>query len=224
MRLKGFVFDLDGVITDTARFHYQAWAKIAEDELGIRITPAVNEGLKGVSRMDSLEVILKYGHQEHDYTEAQKVQFATAKNDYYGQLIDQISPEDILPGMKAFLNALRHGGYGISLASASKNAPRILTGLGLTDYFNAIVDPATLRHGKPDPEIFARGAELLGLAPGEVVGLEDAVAGVQSIKAAGEFAVGIGDRQLLAQADLVFPSTADVSLAAIETAFAEAQG
>lgn len=217
--LKGFVFDLDGVITDTARFHYQAWAKIAKDELGITINPSVNEQLKGVSRMDSLNVILRFGNQVNRYTESQKEQFATEKNDYYISLISHMTPSDILPGMKQFLDDIKAGGYGISLASASKNAPRILTGLGLTDYFDAIVDPATLHRGKPDPEIFARGAALLKIAPSEAVGLEDAVAGIQAIKAAGEFAVGIGDPKLLHQADLNFTTTADVALPKIVDAF-----
>ncbi|WP_225046866.1 beta-phosphoglucomutase [Lacticaseibacillus kribbianus] len=216
--IKGFVFDLDGVITDTARYHYQAWAQVAEEMLGITIDPSVNEGLKGVSRMDSLEVILKFGHQEDRYSQEEKVRIATAKNDRYVALISHMTPDDILPGMKRFLNAIKAAGYGIALASASRNAPRILAGLSLSDYFDAVVDPATLTHGKPDPEIFTRGAELLGIAPAEAVGLEDAVAGIAAIKAAGEFAVGIGDAKLLSQADLVFANTAEVNLAAIEQA------
>jgi beta-phosphoglucomutase len=155
--IKGFVFDLDGVITDTARFHYQAWAKIAQDDMGITINPSVNEQLKGVSRMDSLNVILKFGHRENDFTQEQKEALATKKNDYYVELISNMTPADILPGMQQFLDELRAENYGISLASASKNAPRILKGLKLTEYFDKIVDPASLHHGKPDPEIFCQG-------------------------------------------------------------------
>lgn len=213
--IKGFVFDLDGVITDTARFHYDAWAKIAQDDLNITINPSVNEQLKGVSRMDSLNVILKFGHREKDFTEIQKEEFATKKNDYYIELISKVTPADILPGMKQFLDELRNSHYGIALASASKNAPRILKGLKLTDYFDEIVDPATLHHGKPDPEIFVKGAELLKIRPDEAVGLEDAVAGIQAINAAGEFSVGIGDSKILSEANLNFENTGEISLAKI---------
>lgn len=218
--LKGFVFDLDGVITDTARFHYQAWAKIAQDDMGITINPSVNEQLKGVSRMDSLNVILKFGQRENDFTEAEKEALATKKNDYYVQLISNMTPADILPGIQDFLDQLKAEGYQMSLASASKNAPRILNGLQLTDYFDQIVDPASLHAGKPDPEIFAKGAALLGLKPTEVVGLEDAFAGIQSINGAGEFSVGIGDPAILNEADLNFTSTAEISLDQIKSAFA----
>ncbi|WP_261807078.1 beta-phosphoglucomutase [Lapidilactobacillus luobeiensis] len=218
--LKGFVFDLDGVITDTARFHYQAWAKIAQDDMGITINPSVNEQLKGVSRMDSLNVILKFGQRENDFTEAEKEALATKKNDYYVQLISNMTPADILPGIKDFLDQLKADGYQMSLASASKNAPRILNGLQLTAYFDQIVDPASLHAGKPDPEIFAKGAALLGLKPTEAVGLEDAFAGIQSINGAGEFSVGIGDPAILNEADLNFTSTAEISLDQIKTAFA----
>ncbi|MCH4056561.1 MAG: beta-phosphoglucomutase [Lactobacillaceae bacterium] len=219
--IKGFVFDLDGVITDTARFHYQAWAKIAQDDLGITINPSVNEQLKGVSRMDSLNIILKFGHRKNDFTQEQKEVFATKKNDYYVALISHMTPADILPGMKEFLDELRAENYGMSLASASKNAPRILAGLGLTTYFDKIVDPASLRHGKPDPEIFAKGAALLNIKPSEAVGLEDAFAGIQSINGAGEFSVGIGDPKILHEADLNFNCTAEVSLAKIKAAYAD---
>ncbi|MFC6314095.1 beta-phosphoglucomutase [Lapidilactobacillus achengensis] len=218
--LKGFVFDLDGVITDTARFHYQAWSKIAQDDMGITINPSVNEQLKGVSRMDSLNVILKFGQRENDFTEAEKEALATKKNDYYVQLISNMTPADILPGIQAFLDQLKAEGYQMSLASASKNAPRILNGLQLTNYFDQIVDPASLHAGKPDPEIFAKGATLLGLKPTEAVGLEDAFAGIQSINGAGEFSVGIGDPAILNEADLNFTSTAEISLDQIKTAFA----
>jgi len=220
--LKGFVFDLDGVITDTAQYHYQAWKKTAA-RIGIEINPTVNESLKGVSRMDSLEVILKYGGKDNDFTPAEKADLAAQKNDDYLALLTDMSPKDILPGMADFLAALKQAGYQLSLASASKNAPTILERLGLVDYFDARVDPATLTKGKPDPEIFRRGAELLGIAPNEAVGMEDAAAGVQSINGAGEFSVAIGDAQILHAADLIFSDTAAVSLPKIEAAFAQWQ-
>lgn len=218
--LKAFVFDLDGVITDTAKFHYQAWRQLAE-ELGITIDLSVNESLKGISRMDSLDVILRHGGREHDFSDDEKLRLATKKNDVYVGLLSDMTPKNILPGMQDFLKAIRANGYHLSLASASKNAPTILARLGLADMFDAIVDPSSLTHGKPDPEIFSRGAEVLGVAPSECVGVEDAVAGIQAINAAGEFSVGIGNPKVLAAADLNFKSTGDVSLATIEKQFAQ---
>lgn len=213
--LKGFAFDLDGVIADTAKFHSQAWHQTA-DEVGTTWTPELQEALKGVSRMDSLEMILKAGGHENDYTQEEKEALAAKKNENYGKLIATLTPDDILPGMKAFLDELRDKGYKLSLASASKNAPKILGYLGLTDYFVGIVDPATLHAGKPDPEIFARAAEILDLPANQVAGLEDSGAGIKSINGAGELSIGIGSQ--LSEAAVKFDSTADVSLANIEKA------
>ena len=123
--LKGFAFDLDGVIADTAKFHSQAWHQTA-DKVGTTWTPELQEALKGVSRMDSLEMILKAGGHENDYTQAEKEALAAEKNENYGKLIATLTPDDILPGMKAFLDELVANGYKLSLASASKNAPKIL--------------------------------------------------------------------------------------------------
>lgn len=219
--IKGFVFDLDGVITDTARFHYQAWKKVAHDELGITINPAVNEKLKGVSRMDSLNVILKFGGKENAYTDTEKREFATEKNDLYKSLIKQMTPADILPGISNFLQAITKAGYPMSLASASRNAPFIIERLELGEYFAAIVDPATLSKGKPDPEIFEKAADLIHSPYADTVGLEDAVAGIEGIQRAGMFAVGVGKPEVLGKADILFPDTAHLDLAKIEAAFAE---
>ena len=215
--LKGFAFDLDGVIADTAKFHSQAWHQTA-DKVGTTWTPELQEALKGVSRMDSLEMILKAGGHENDYTQAEKEALAAEKNENYGKLIATLTPDDILPGMKAFLDELIANGYKLSLASASKNAPKILKYLGLTDYFVGIVDPATLHAGKPDPEIFARAAEILDLPANQVAGLEDSSAGIESINGAGELSIGIGSQ--LTAAKVKFNSTAEVSLATIKAALA----
>lgn len=215
--LKGFAFDLDGVIADTAKFHSQAWHQTA-DKVGTTWTPELQEALKGVSRMDSLEMILKAGGRENDYTQAEKEALAAEKNENYGKLIATLTPDDILPGMKAFLDELIANGYKLSLASASKNAPKILKYLGLTDYFVGIVDPATLHAGKPDPEIFARAAEILDLPANQVAGLEDSSAGIESINGAGELSIGIGSQ--LTAAKVKFNSTAEVSLANIKAALA----
>jgi beta-phosphoglucomutase len=207
---------LDGVITDTAQLHGQAWHKTA-DSVNTEWTSELAAGLKGISRMDSLEMILAAGGHAGEYTQAQKEQLAEDKNNYYKTLIATLTPADILPGMAAFLKELKDGGYKLSVASASKNAPTILKGLGISDLFDGIVDPASLHAGKPDPEIFAKGAELLNLQPNEVIGLEDSTAGLKSINGAGEVSLGIGDAQEMHEANIIFADTSMVSLANIAT-------
>lgn len=211
--LKGFAFDLDGVIADTARFHGQAWHQLA-DKVGTTWTPELADSLKGVSRMDSLELILQAGGHENDYTQEEKVALATEKNDNYIKLVETLTPADILPGMKDFLDELKDHGYHIVLASASKNAPKVLKYLQITDYFEGIVDPAKLTHGKPDPEIYSEAAKLMDLPANQVAGLEDAQAGVESINRAGETSIGFGAS--LEDADVQFDETSEVSLAAIK--------
>ena len=217
--IKGFVFDLDGVIADTSVYHAQAWHQLAT-ELGVTWSDELADDLKGVSRMDSLELILKAGGKTDAYTQAEKEAYATKKNDNYLALLKNMDASAILPGIADFLADLKKHDYQLSLASASKNSPLVLEQLGLADYFSARVDPATLKHGKPDPEIFARGAAILNLRPDECIGVEDAKAGVQSINAAGETSIGIGDVQTLAAADINFTSTEDLTLANIEQALA----
>jgi len=215
--IKGFVFDLDGVITDTSVFHSQAWHQVA-DKVGVKWDNDLANALKGIGRMDSLNLILAKDHKENDFTEDEKVALATEKNDNYLKLVNQMTPADILPGIQAFLEDLKAKGYLLSLASASKNSPLVLKKLGLGEYFPKSVDPATLKHGKPDPEIFRRGAEILSLDPAECIGIEDAAAGVQSINGAGETSVGIGDPKILAAADINFTETAQLSLDNIKAA------
>lgn len=208
---KGFAFDLDGVITDTAKFHYVAWKELA-DSIGITIDLQFNEQLKGISRMDSLERILAYGGKENDYTAEQKEEMAADKNANYVKLLDDLSPADLLPGVKAFLDAAKEMNVPCSLASASKNAPFILKKLGVYDYFDAIVDPATLKKGKPDPEIFVRAAELIHIYPSEAVGFEDAQAGIEGIKGAGMYAVGVEGNEPLTEADMTIKSFEELNV------------
>ena len=217
--IKGFVFDLDGVITDTSTFHSQAWRQIAE-KVGVTWDNQLADALKGISRMDSLNLILTRGNREHDFTDAQKQALATEKNTNYLKLVNQMSPANILPGIKSFLAELQAAGYALSLASASKNAPLVLSKLGLSAYFTKAVDPTTLTHGKPDPEIFRRGAEILDLAPAACIGVEDAAAGIQSINGAGETSIGIGDPTVLAAADINFTDTTQLTLANIKAQLA----
>lgn len=208
---KGFVFDLDGVITDTAKFHYIAWKDLAKS-LGITIDEAFNETLKGISRMDSLDKILAYGQRENDFTTAEKETLAQKKNDEYVKLLADLSEEDLLPGVHDFLVQAKERTIPCSIASASKNAPMILEKLGVLDFFGHIVDPETLHKGKPDPEIFVKAAESIGIKPEDAIGFEDAQAGIEGIKAAGMYAVGISNTETLAGADLQVASMTELSV------------
>ncbi|WP_125604735.1 beta-phosphoglucomutase [Lapidilactobacillus bayanensis] len=212
--VKGFAFDLDGVLADTAKFHSQAWRQIAE-ELNITWTPELESGIKGIDRMSSLMLILNSADVAGNYTEEQKEALATRKNDHYKELIGTLTPDDVLPGMHKFLDELKANNLKMSIASASKNAPFILDKLQISDYFVGVVDPSKVKEGKPAPDIFAEAAKILDLDPATVVGLEDSAAGITSINAAGEISVGIGDKALLHEAKINFPSTADVTLAKI---------
>ena len=218
--LKGLIFDLDGVIADTARFHLQAWNQLAQ-RLDIVLPPEANDALRGRSRMDSLNLILSYGNKVDAYSDEEKVAFAKSKNDLYLELIQTLTPADILPGIAQLLQDAKALGLHMSIASASKNAPTILKHLQLDDAFDAIVDPAKLHRGKPDPEIFTLAQQALNLQAEDVISFEDASAGVQAIKAADQFAVGIGDAQVLKLADYVVASTADLQLSKIVEAFKE---
>lgn len=166
--IKGVAFDLDGVLADTAKFHTQAWRQLAE-RLGVTWTPQLQEDLKGIDRMGSLTLILKAGGLENQYTSGEQRNLAEQRNTAYKKLIATLTSVDILPGIQAFLDELKEHDYKLSVASASKNAPAILERLGLSDYFEGIVDPATLTAGKPDPEIFERAAEILHLDPTQVI-------------------------------------------------------
>lgn len=207
--IKGFLFDLDGVITDSAEYHYRAWKKLAE-KIGIQIDREFNEQLKGVDRMDSLDRILKYGNKENDFTAQEKAALAVEKNNDYLTLIESITPEDILPGIMELISQIKEHDLKMGLTSASKNAPFILERLGISKEFDIVVDPATLSKSKPDPEIFLKGAELLGLEPAECIGVEDAEAGIESIRRAGMFSVGVGDELSMRDADYRVENTAQL--------------
>lgn len=208
---KGFVFDLDGVITDTAKFHYIAWKELA-DSIGITIDLDFNEKLKGIGRMDSLERILAYGGKEDDFTNEQKEEMAAKKNANYVKLLEDLSPKDLLPGVKKFLDEASEKNVPCSLASASKNAPFILKKLEVFDYFDAIVDPESLHKGKPDPEIFVRAAELINIDPKDAIGFEDAEAGIEGIKKAGMYAIGLQASEPLVEADMTISSFDEINV------------
>lgn len=219
--LKAVLFDLDGVITDTAKFHFLAWRDLGA-ELGVTVDEAFNEELKGVSRIDSLERILVFGGLADKYSTAEKEAFCTKKNDHYLELIQEMTPADILPGILPLLEELREAGLKAIVTSASKNAPGILELLQVKDYFDGIVDPASVAAGKPAPDIFLAGAELAGAKPAECIGVEDAASGVEAIKAAHIPAIAIGDAEVLAQADRVLADTSDLSLAVLRDTWEKA--
>lgn len=210
--LQAVIFDLDGVITDTAEYHYLAWKALGEG-INVPFTREFNEELKGISRMDSLEKILALGGREHDFTIEEKENLADQKNEHYKRLIQEISPADILPGVENLIAEIKNRGFKIGLASVSKNAFTVMESLQLTKQFDVIIDAATIKNSKPDPEIFLTAAKALDVDPTECIGIEDAVAGVEAIKGAGMFAVGVGSKDTLAKADVVYERTAELSLA-----------
>ncbi|ARY91068.1 MULTISPECIES: beta-phosphoglucomutase [Lacticaseibacillus] len=216
--LKGFIFDLDGVLTDTEKYHLAAWHELAE-QLGIHLPSEADAALRGRARMDSLELILRYGHQEQNYDEAQKVALTEEKNRRYRALVASITSADILPGIPLLLEKAKQHRLKMAIASASKNAPMILQRLGLASQFDAIVDPSSLHHGKPDPEIYIKAQQLLQLQADEVISFEDAPIGIAAIKAAGQFAVGIGDADKLAAADYRVSTTDQLDYDRIVAAF-----
>ncbi|WP_066628046.1 beta-phosphoglucomutase [Labilibacter marinus] len=199
-KVKACLFDLDGVIVDTAKYHYIAWKELA-NEMGFDFTLEDNERLKGVSRMTSLDILLSIGQVEK--SEEEKVALATKKNENYLTYILKMGPEEILPGTKEFLELLQKENIKIALGSASKNAMLILERLKLTSYFEAIIDGTSVAKAKPDPEVFIKGAEALGVQAEDCVVFEDAEAGVEAALAGGMKCVGIGKEDVLGKAHLV---------------------
>lgn len=204
--IKGIIFDLDGVITDTAKFHYKAWKRLAS-RLGIDIDEDFNEGLKGVSRMDSLKRILEHGNVLDKYSREDLEALAEDKNEDYKKLLEDLKKEDILDGIEDFINEIRYNNIKIGLASVSKNAPMILDKLGLINKIDFIADPAKVEKGKPAPDIFIEAARGLGLDIKDTIGIEDARSGVDAMKACNMRSVGIG-----VDADLRLESTSQLSL------------
>jgi beta-phosphoglucomutase len=198
--IKACIFDLDGVIVDTAKYHYIAWKNLAH-EMNFDFTEKDNERLKGVSRMASLDILLKIGHIE--MTPQEKERLATKKNENYRSYILKMTPEEILPGAAAFLQECRDNKIATALGSASKNAMTILSRLQLTHLFDVIIDGTKTSKAKPNPEVFLKGAEALGIPPANCVVFEDAEAGIEAALAAGMKCVGIGNPQTLSKANFV---------------------
>ena len=196
------IFDLDGVIVDTAKYHYLAWKRLAQ-ELGFEFSVEHNERLKGVSRMTSLDILLEVGGLT--FSQAEKEVMAARKNEWYLEYIVRMTPEEILPGVVDFLTMLRSKGIKIALGSASKNAMLILERVQLQSYFDAVIDGNKALKAKPDPQVFLLAANELKQAPASCVVFEDAAAGIEAAKAAGMRCVGIGSADVLNQADKVVP-------------------
>lgn len=200
--MEACIFDLDGVVVDTAKYHYLAWKELA-GRLGFFFSPADNERLKGVSRMDSLEILLQIGGIRASQEE--KARMAGEKNTCYVAYIEKMTPEEILPGVREFLLALRREGVKVALGSASRNAGLILQRTGIADLFDAVSDGACVGKAKPDPEIFLTAANMLGVAPAECVVFEDAIAGVEAAHRGGMKCIGVGDPAVLTAAEAVIP-------------------
>lgn len=216
--IEAVVFDLDGVITDTAYYHYLAWKDLA-DKLNIDFDKKYNENLKGVSRIQSLELVLKNGNKEADFTAEEKEKLAAEKNELYNHYINQLTPKDILPGIEKLIDDIKSEGILIGLASASRNAKTVLDLLEITHLFDYCADANEIEKPKPDPEIFLDVCQVLNVSPSKSIGVEDALVGVEAIQSGGMYAVGVGGD--LHMADLYVPNTEQLDWNHIKDSFHE---
>ncbi|MDG2425734.1 MAG: beta-phosphoglucomutase [Flavobacteriales bacterium] len=215
--VEGLIFDLDGVLLDTAQHHYTAWRRLA-DELGISFLPKDNEKLKGLSRVESLERILSMGGLM--LNNDTKLQLMERKNAWYIELIADMTSEDVLPGVRAFIESSRKAGLHIALGSSSNNATTILQRCNLETLFDAIIDGRHVTHTKPDPEVFLKGAAQMNLSPSQVAVFEDAQAGIEAALAGGFHAVGVGLPSNLPGAAWVIPGFVGLTLEGLHQALA----
>ena len=205
--MKAFIFDLDGVLVSTDKYHYQAWKKIADKE-GIYFDEKINDRLRGVSRMDSLEIILE--RAEKQYTEEEKLALATEKNDLYRDLLKNLTPADRLAGVTETLEKLKEKGYLLAIGSSSRNTPVILSKIGYDGYFDAVSDGNNITKSKPDPEVFEKAAEMLSLPAKECFVVEDSLAGIDAAKSGGFKAIGIGGAAIYAKTDYPINAITDI--------------
>ena len=212
-KIKGYIFDLDGVIVDTAKYHYNSWRKLA-NTLGFDVTEEQNENLKGVSRKESLEYILSIGNLT--FPDKEKVKLAELKNSWYVASISNMDDSELLPGAKKLLQELKTNNLGISLGSASKNSERILKSTGIFDMFDAIIDGTKTTESKPHPQVFLMGAEALKLQPNECVVFEDSINGVKAANTGGFISIGVGNADTLKEADFVLPNLDGCTIQKIE--------
>lgn len=212
-KFDGLLFDLDGVLVDTAKYHFLAWKRMA-DSLEVDFDEERNEKLKGVSRVESLRRILEWGGLSLTNDEFQDAM--DRKNRWYLEFVEKMTPDELLPGALRLLTEAKKAGYNIALGSASKNSMLILNRTGITPFFDAIIDGNRTSRSKPDPEVFVLGAYDLNLSPTKCVVFEDAEAGIEAAKAAGMYAVGIGKPEVLDKADLVIPGFGAFGLSDLE--------
>jgi len=208
LALRAFIFDLDGVITDTAEYHYRAWKRLADEE-GLPFTREENEHLRGVARRESLMLILK----GRTVPEARIQEMMDRKTRYYLELVREVSPDDLLPGVKELLEEIRLAGMKSALGSASKNAGEVLDRLGIRSMLDAVSDGYSVERQKPAPDLFLDAARKLGLSPEQCAVVEDAAAGIEAARAGGFRSIGLGPGERVGLADAVFPSLAGVRLA-----------
>lgn len=216
--IKGFIFDLDGVITDTAASHYDAWKKLS-DEMGWDFNHSVNDKLRGISRMDSIQVIMDHNNASLD--EATMIELAAKKNEIYVASLESMTPDDYLPGAKELLTHLRTEGFSVALGSASKNAIKVLEQLNANAFFDVIGDGNSVSKSKPEPDIFLYGAEKLNLQPEECIVFEDAESGIDAAKAGGFYCVGIGPKDRVGHADLRFDTMQEATLFEVKSHFGD---
>jgi beta-phosphoglucomutase len=202
-QIKACIFDLDGVIVDTAKYHFKAWRRLA-NELGFDFTEEENEQLKGVSRVESLNLILKWGKKEENDEEV-KLAMADKKNAWYLEFIERMTADEILPGAEAFIRDAKSKNIKIVLGSASKNSRLILERIGIIHLFDAIMDGNSTTKSKPDPEVFLMGAQAVGLEPKECIVFEDAEKGIEAALTGGFYTVGVGNADVLDEAHIVIP-------------------
>jgi len=209
LHIDACIFDLDGVIVDTAHYHFLAWRRLA-NELGFDFDEAKNEQLKGVGRMESLDIILGWGKIEK--SQAEKERLTAQKNEWYQAYIKEMKKEEILPGVQDFLDELRSRGVRLAVASSSKNAQTVLEVLGIQDDFGTIIDGTKITRSKPDPQVFQMAAEGLGVKPERSIVFEDAQSGVEAALKGNFYAVGVGKPEPLAEAHHVIAGFENVTL------------
>ncbi len=207
MAIRGFIFDLDGVLTDTAEYHYRGWKRLSDEE-GIPFTREDNESLRGIPRRESLMLILK----GRPYPEGKILEMMDRKNKYYLEFIREITPKDLLPGARELLEEIQQAGFKSALGSASKNAPDVIQRLGIAGLLDAISDGSSVERQKPAPDLFLHAARQLNLTPDECVVVEDATAGIEAARAGGFRTIGLGPRERVGEADVIFESLEGVTL------------
>lgn len=212
--IQACIFDLDGVIVDTANFHYKAWKRLA-NELGFDLTPEQNEKMKGISRMESLDMLLEIGNIEADRKEKKKL--ADLKNGWYRDYISEMQPNDLLPGVIDLMEELTEEHILIAIGSASKNAPTIVRQVQIGRYLDALIDGSKVTKGKPHPEVFLKAAEEMGVEPAHCVVFEDAQAGIDAARNGGMRTIGVGSQQVLQHADMIIPGLSEINLEKIRT-------